>query len=165
MYFSRLFSRFVCLNKNITISLSAEEDVEELELELHSRLLMLCKEHLIELFDKFEISKETLQNKTKLQLAKLLFSVVEKELGKLKTEEIIPYLKDFIQTVPGSDPVEISAKLDETNSDAPKIKQLEKEVEALKIKQKNELELALSKLEAARGEMGRGSMSKQEVGR
>ena len=44
--------------------LSAEEEVEELELELHSRLLMLCKEHLIELFDKFEIFKETLQNNT-----------------------------------------------------------------------------------------------------
>ena len=83
-----------------------------------------------------------------------MFSAVEKELGKLKTEEIIPYLKDFIQTVPGSDPVVKSAKLDETNSDAPKIKQLEKEVEALKIKQKNELDLALSKLDAARGETG-----------
>ena len=89
--FSVVFS-ICCVNKNIAMSLSAEEEVEELELELHSRLLMLCKEHLIELFDKFEISKETLQNNTRLQLAKLLFSAVEKELGKLKTEEIIPYL-------------------------------------------------------------------------
>ena len=123
-----------CLTKNLAMSLSTE-DVEELELELHSRLLMLCKEHLIELSGKFEISKDTRQNKTRLQLAKLLFSAVEKELEKLRTEEIIPYLKDFIQTVPGSDPLEISANPN-INSDAPKIKQLEQEVEVLKIKEK-----------------------------
>ena len=55
-----------CVNKNIAMSLSAEEEVEELELELHCRLLILCKEHLIELFDKFEVSKETHQNNTRL---------------------------------------------------------------------------------------------------
>ena len=55
--------------------------------------------------------------------------------------------------MPGSDPVEISVELD-MNSHAPKIKQLEKEVEALKVKQKNELELALSKLEATKSETG-----------
>ena len=86
-------------------------------------------------------------------MAKLLFSEVEKELGKLKTEEIIPYFKDFIQTVPGSDPVEVSANPN-VKSDTPKIKQLEQEVEVLKIKQKNKLELPLSKLEAVRGEAG-----------
>ena len=71
---------------DIDISLSAEEEVEELELGVHSRLLMLCKEHLNELFDKFEISKDTLQNETRLQLAKLLFNAVGKEHGKLKAE-------------------------------------------------------------------------------
>ena len=45
-------------------------------------------------------------------------------------------------------------------SDANRIKELEKEVEALKIQQRNELEDAMSKLEAAKGQPGVGAQAK-----
>ena len=62
--------------------------------------------------------------------------------------------KLLVQAISDGVPCEISGA--DKNSDADKIKEIEKEVEALKVKQRDELEAALSRLETARGQPGVG---------
>ena len=67
-------------------------------------------------------------------------------------------MNDVIQAISHSVPGEINRS--DKSSDADKIKELEKEVEALKLQQRNELEDAMSRLEAARGQPGFGTQAK-----
>ena len=106
-------------------------EVEDIQLELQGLLVTLGKEQLIALSAKFKLSKEKLENKMRLTLTKLLLSAIEKELGKLRDEEIVPYLNDVIQAIFDGVPGEINGA--DKNSDADKVKELEKEVEALKV--------------------------------
>ena len=137
--------------------MSVGTEIEDIQLELQGLLVTLGKEKLIALCAKFKLSEENLENKTRLTLTKLLLNVIEKELGKLRDEEIVPYLNDVIQAISDGVPFEISGA--DKNSDADKIKEIEKEVEALKVKQKDELEAVLSRLEAARGQPGVGAQA------
>ena len=66
--------------------MSLSTEVEDIQLELQGMLVTLSKERLIELCAKFKFATENLQDKTRLNLTKLLFSAIEKELGKLRDE-------------------------------------------------------------------------------
>ena len=134
--------------------MSMGTEVEDVQLELQGLLVTLRKEQLIALFAEFKLSEEKLENKTRLSLTKFLLSAIEKELGKLRDEDIVPYLNDIIQAISAGIPVEKSGG--DKNSGADKIKELEREVEALKVQQRDELEAALSRLEAARCQPGVG---------
>ena len=120
-------------------------------------MVTLSKGRLIELCAKFKLAAENLKDKTRLNLTKLLFSTIEKELGKLRDEKIVPYLNDVIQAISLSVPGEKNHS--DKSIEADKIKELEKEVEALKIQLRNELEDALPRLEAARGQPGVGAQT------
>ena len=137
--------------------MSMGTEVEDVQLELQGLLVTLRKEQLIALFAEFKLSEEKLENKTRLSLTKFLLSAIEKELGKLRDEDIVPYLNDIIQAISAGIPVEKSGG--DKNSGADKIKELEREVEALKVQQRDELEAALSRLEAARGQPGVGAQA------
>ena len=76
--------------------MSVGTEVEDIQLELQGLLVTLGKEKLIALCAKFKLSEENLENKTRLTLTKLLLNAIEKELGKLRDEEIVPYLNDVI---------------------------------------------------------------------
>ena len=137
--------------------MSVGTDVEDIQLELPGLLVTPGKEQLIALCAEFKLSEENLENKTRLPLTKFLLSEIEKELGKLRDEDIVPYLNDIIQAISAGIPVEKSGG--DKNSGADKIKELEREVEALKVQQRDELEAALSRLEAARGQPGVGAQA------
>ena len=67
-------------------------------------------------------------------------------------------MNDVIQPISHSVPGEINRS--DKSSDADKIKELEKEVAALKLQQRNELEDAMSRLEAGKGQRGVGAQAK-----
>ena len=71
-------------------------------------MVTLGKEKLIAHCAKFKLSEENLENKTRLTLTKLLLGAIEKELGKLRDEEIVPYLNDVIQAFSGGVPCEVN---------------------------------------------------------
>ena len=77
--------------------MSLNTEIEDIQLELQGLLVTLSKERLIEPCAKFKLAAENFQDKTQLNLTKLLFSAIENELGKLRDEEIVPYLNDVIQ--------------------------------------------------------------------
>ena len=79
--------------------MSVGTEVEDIQLELQGLLVTLGKEQVITLCAKFELSEGDLENKTQLTLTKLLLNAIENKLGKLRDEEIVPYLSDLIQAM------------------------------------------------------------------
>ena len=105
--------------------MSVGTEVEDIQLELQGLLVTLGKEQLVALCAKFKLSEENLENKTRLTLTKLLLSAIEKELGKLRDDEIVPYLNDVIKAMSDGIPGEMNGA--DKNSDVDRIKELEKE--------------------------------------